>query len=160
MGDLMGAEAIYKEIKAKDPNNAMVEFNLGILEHEHMAQNAMLGTTNAPEDPIEQMDWTVGNMKTALEHYRKALDHYRNFLGMESKSESAREDASKRIEQVQQIIDVTAEQIPQLEQQKEMLRQDLQDQADRQKAEAEAAKNAPPEGQPAEGQPADGAQPQ
>ena len=139
LGDLEAARALYEEVRAVEPENASVQFNLGVMEHEHMAQNAMigLGQGDAPADPIAQMDWTIGNMEKALQHYEKAIEHYRNFLAYDREvDQEAQKEANERITQVQQLIQVTGEQIPQLKEQKIMIQQDMKA---AEEAEAQAA---------------------
>ncbi|MBA2661693.1 MAG: tetratricopeptide repeat protein [Bradymonadaceae bacterium] len=133
LGDLAGARQYYDKVIALDANNAMVQFNLGVLEHEHMAQNAQMGVGGAepPEDPIEQMDWNIANMKSSITHYEKALEHYRQYLYLDkSDNADARKEANDRIGQVSQIIQMTNEQMPLMDQQKDDMRNQLKEQAE------------------------------
>lgn len=157
LGDLAAAEAIYAEVLQKEPENALVQFNLGVLEHEHLAQNAMIGIGRGdpPQDPVQSMDWTVGNMEEAVKHYDKAITHYRRFLDYERAGDTeARNDANDRIAQVQKLIDVTSTQIPELKRQKIELEQDMKAMAEEEKRMAEEAKaaEAAEKAQPAEGE--------
>ena len=81
MGDLKKSRRVYEEVLKADPGNAIVQFNLGVLEQEHLAQDAMLGDETQPtEDPVKMMETNVANMGKAITHYEKAVQHYRNFL--------------------------------------------------------------------------------
>lgn len=132
LGDLEGAREYYGKVMNLDPDNAVVQFNLGVLEHEHMAQNAQMGANadDPPEDPIGQMDWNIANMKASIVHYEKALEHYRQYLYLDKSDEiEIRDMANERIGQVSQIIQMTNEQIPMMEQQKGDIRLAMEEEA-------------------------------
>jgi len=158
MGDLAAADSIYQDILKRDPENAIVQYNLGVLEHEHKAQQAMVGTDREPPKPAasespsdqmlasaDQMEWTIANIKGAVDHYQASIEHYRSFLAYDkSGNQERREEANKRIGQVSELIGATREQIPGLESAAAELRQQAQEFARDEAAarEAEAAEEA------------------
>lgn len=135
-GNLEKARKIYDEILEKHPEHPTVHYNLAVMEHEHLAAKASegIGRGNAPEDPVEQMDWTIGNLKASVKHYKKAIEYYRNYLAFdESGDKKARKEANERIEQVDELISSTEEQIPKLRKQKKTLKKQMAKQKKRQK---------------------------
>lgn len=128
-GDLAKARETYEEILSMDPEDAATQFNLGVLEHEHLAQNAQLGMgtePSDPSDPVAMMDWTINNMQNSIGHYERALEHYRDFLHYEKgQFAESREDATNRISQIGEIMDMLQEQIPMLREQRDMLAEEL-----------------------------------
>jgi tetratricopeptide (TPR) repeat protein len=132
LGDLEGAREYYGKVMNLDPDNSIVQFNLGVLEHEHMAQNAQMGVNadDPPDDPIGQMDWNIANMRGSIIHYERALEHYRQYLYLDKSGEPGnRNIANERIGQVSQIIQMTNEQIPMMEQQKGDIRLAMEEEA-------------------------------
>lgn len=129
MGDLEKAREIYEQILRIDPEDAPTRFNLGVLEHEHMAQNAQLGMGTEPadpNDPVATMDWTINNLENSITHYERALEYYREFLNYErGEFAEAREDATNRIDQIDEIMEMTREQIPMLREQRDMLAEEM-----------------------------------
>lgn len=119
-GDLEGARNIYLQAQSIDPENALVFFNLGVLEHEHLAQFALLGAGKSAksEETVDQLRFTVDNMKAALVHYERATEHYQNFLRYDrSPDEQARRDANDRLAQLGEMIRVTRDQVASMEEQ-------------------------------------------
>ncbi len=129
LGDLAEARRYYEKVLEQDPQNAVIQFNLAVLEHEHLAQNAQLGMDSEPadpDDPVAMMDWTIDNLQTSITHYERAIEHYRSFIQYEQgRYPDRREEANARIDQVREIITVTQEQLPMLREQRDMLAAEL-----------------------------------
>lgn len=141
--NLEKAQAIYDKILNDQPEHPVVHYNLGVIQHEHLARDASkgIGRGNAPKNPVKQMEWTITNLQNSIDHYKKARQYYQDYLSYtDSGSTANRKEASERIDQVATLIKETKKQIPELKKQKKQLKKQLEA-AEKAKQKKQSGKN-------------------
>jgi tetratricopeptide (TPR) repeat protein len=127
LGELNEAKKLYEAVIEEHPEHPVAQFNLAVLQHEHLAQNASLKAKKSSGDkersPAKQIEANIEAMTRAVEHYKKALKHYRASLQNASESSKVEtSDTKSRIDTVEQLIKVTKQQLPGLRDQMKRLK--------------------------------------